>query len=493
MATVTPPDPFWLQQIPGLRNLAPGRNVQGQIDPAQFRAVLGGASRPTGTLNDIAAQLATEQVARGELSALSGPALPSETASPNLGRVSSGRYRNVRGQIDPRLFAARQQLTDLAGASPPFAANGPVGGGLRGPLAGLVGADDASNTRYWDGVRGRDAAIRSRMGGAAGALDDLAMQAIQGGDEAAAAVSQGGRLRAAGSRAVQWGDDIAASLGQRQMPSFSIPGGTAGAMARLGGMGGLAARAGTAGGIAMVANPIIDQVVPGSNSNWEQGLQGAATGAAIGATIGAPAFGVGAGVGAAVGGALGGIAGVLLNGGDPSPEADTGAVIGDALSQSGLAPDYQSEIMSTYNVLMSLANGNEAEEAAARQQVGAMIVQSMQEDRAAKQSTESMLASQALAGQFFQPFTGQMLDSANLRADITSQMADSLPGPYQAVARQNATNALDTTTRLASAFSAQAQLIPSMRGLEIEQQRLAQGGSSGGNAAFNDLLAQAMG
>lgn len=446
----------------------------------------------TGALSQIANQVSNEWQARQMLSELSGgggggfaqAALSDLASGPSQAAIRTGPYRNALGQVDPKLFQARNMLSDLAappvpgtslalrqGYIPPFQypTQGP---GIPSP-AGPMTALNSGMTPMGAIGPGNTGPLALGPGSPISAVDDLAAQAQTLSGSAAEAASAGGRF---------------ARL-RGLLPSLAVEGGAAGGLARLGGLGGLATRAGLYGTAATVAQPVVEAVAPGNNSNIEQGLQGATYGAALGAGIGAPFFGVGAGVGALAGGAIGGALGVISNTfmhGD-DVKGDTSTAIQNALGQSNLPPEAQQEILGTYNVLMALAQGDEKEEAAARQQVGQLIMQRMAASEDARTSTESMLATQALAGQFFQPFTQQMMQASNLRSGLTEQMAGDLPPAYRQLARLSAINSQDSTARLASAFSTQAQLIPAIHTLEgLNAQPAAVPG-----ADFASLVAQA--
>lgn len=176
----------------------------------------------------------------------------------------------------------------------------------------------------------------------------------------------------------------------------------------------------------------------------------------------------------------------------------------DTLDRAGYSEQEKAQIKTMYEVLKSTTDAKTAS-----QQIGQIIIQDLTSKQQAVQqeavSQQRMLASQALAAQFFQPFTKQLLDSAQQRYSITESVAKDLPPEYRSVARAQNAAALDNATRVANAYQAQAQLLPSMAGMQqqqaiasqLSQQQAAQvmanlygGGAGGGATSLTDLASQ---
>lgn len=192
----------------------------------------------------------------------------------------------------------------------------------------------------------------------------------------------------------------------------------------------------------------------------------------------------GAGPGATVG-ALGGPWGIaggalatgLFNaiaGGDKTKPSKW--IQDDTLDRVGYTEEDKKQVQLMYDILVDIHGEEKANE-----EIGNLVLTDLQ-NRQMLESQERaeqtrMLSSQALAAQFFQPFTQQMLDSAQQRYQLTESLADQLPEGYRAVARANNVAALDNATRVATAYAAQSQLIPQQAALEMQHglaQQLAQ-------------------
>lgn len=228
-------------------------------------------------------------------------------------------------------------------------------------------------------------------------------------------------------------------------------------------------------GMMGMAGSQVAGMLPG-DSNVEQALQGAAMGAGIGAGVGSIVPGLGTGLGALVGGGIGGAAGLLENifGGDDKGGGKLTEKVTNYLTSVGADADQQGSIMSLYelekdalgddvakNNLMSRVAAFEQEQTVARQQE--------QEGALAQQR---MLASQALAGQFFAPFAQQMVQSAQQRHEMMQNILPTLPENFRGIAAAQSAAALDNATRMATAYQAQAQMIPAMASFQQQQDQV---------------------
>lgn len=284
-------------------------------------------------------------------------------------------------------------------------------------------------------------------------------------------------IKAAGPAAVP----AVASLADDALLGATAAGGAKGLLSRL--TSGMSAptslRSGLGRGAAGLAlsmgGSYLGEQLGGNESPVGRFVSGAGAGAGIGAFAGPK--------GALIGAVLGGLGNALLGAGDDGPAPDD--VLTNALSYSGLTPESQNRITAVYKVMSELGDETEALNLA-----GQLIMDEMTAAQQHEQDLQTMLATQALTAEFFQPFTQELLDAANLRASITEQMADSLPGPYQQVARQQAVSGVTSAHRIASAYSQQAQLLPVMHLAELNRQRQFQQPATG-TGDLASLLQQA--
>lgn len=369
-----------------------------------------------------------------------GGPIPATSAVKSAGQLGAG--------VGPKAIGAGNPLASL-GAGTPMRALGPGN-----PLASL--ADDVIATASrapWSIPAGPTSAFpRAPIGTAArtatGFADDLGMAGFKSSIPA-------GPTSAFPRAAATLGDDLAAAAG-------GTAGGARGLLSRV--TSGMSAptslrsglgRGAVGLGISMAGN-YLGEAAGGNESIMGRLLSGAGAGGGIGAFAGPK--------GALIGAVLGGLGNALLGAGDDGPAPDD--VLTNALQYSGLTPESQNRITAVYKVMSELGDETEALNLA-----GQLIMDEMTAAQQHEQDLQTMLATQALTAEFFQPFTQQLLDAANLRAGITEQMAASLPGPYQAVARQQAVTGLSSAQRLAAAYDQQAQLLPVMHLAELNRQR----------------------
>lgn len=212
-------------------------------------------------------------------------------------------------------------------------------------------------------------------------------------------------------------------------------------------------------------------------------ISGASTGAGLGMMFGP--------WGAAVGGVAGGLLSLLDNDDEANPEEKLISFI----QQAQLPDEKKASYLLQYEILRETTG----DEKAALQTVGQQIVTDMANAEQAQEQQQKMLASQALTAQFFQPFTQQLLDSAQQRAKIGEQLAGQLPDGYRQIAQMQNAASLDNATRTANAYAAQAQILPAFEAMQQQQQmanQLAQQQTAqvmqqvaGGNAAGGGGLA----
>lgn len=262
-----------------------------------------------------------------------------------------------------------------------------------------------------------------------------------------------GGLRGLGGAVVPTAEAALPTAG-RLASMFKMPVGRAGMMKA--GLGGL--------GIG-IAGETLGNMAGGNDSFVGRLLKGAGVGGGLG-MIGGP---WGAAGGAVVGGLFNAIAGEDKV--EPSKWIQD-----DTLDRVGYSDEDKKQVQLMYDILVDIHGEEKANE-----EIGNLVLTDLQ-NRQMLESQERaeqtrMLSSQALAAQFFQPFTQQMLDSAQQRYQLTESLADQLPEGYRAVARSNNIAALDNATRVATAYAAQSQLIPQQAALEMQHglaQQLAQ-------------------
>lgn len=245
--------------------------------------------------------------------------------------------------------------------------------------------------------------------------------------------------------------------------------------------------------IASVALNKAGGMAGGDESFLGRALKGAGTGAigfSFGPEIGIPATVISAGLNAFFGGKKGDKTPVWL-------EEET-------LDRAGFSDVDKSQIRMTYDILKETQG-----EDAAKTAIGQIIMQDITTRKAQEQedisSQRRMLATQALASQFFQPFTKQMLDSAQQRYQVSESVAKDLPPEYRSIMRAQNAASLDNANRVATAYAAQAQMIPQMAAVDYQKSiadQLAQqqaatviqnlyGGGASGAGSLTDLASQA--
>lgn len=139
----------------------------------------------------------------------------------------------------------------------------------------------------------------------------------------------------------------------------------------------------------------------------------------------------------------------------------------DVLNRAGFDDTDKAQIKMTYDILKETQGKDKANAA-----IGQIIMSDMTNRQQQRQQDESsqrrMLATQALTAQFFQPFTKQMMDSAQQRYAISESVAKDLPPEYRSLMRAQNVAALDNAQRTATAYASQAQLIPQMAGMDYQ-------------------------
>lgn len=282
-------------------------------------------------------------------------------------------------------------------------------------------------------------------------------------------------------------------------------------------------RVGGYGLLGSAGSNIVDRFdIGGNQSNWEQGLQGAAQGAGLGAGIGSVVPVIGTGVGAAAGGVIGGAVGVLANifGGDKKDKAaDPRQIIGAAITQAQLDPQTTAKILDTYAVQMTFAKGLDGKDAqtqaenAALQQTSSMILTALQQRQQNTAMTQgmsgpSMLALQAQAQQVFEPIASGIESTGAAYTAAMDRIRGSLPAEYRAINEADTARQSAFSSNLADAYRAQAAMTPMIQRItqyqqdqqsfanQLFQQQQAQllqqmysgGGSSGSSQDLSALL-----
>lgn len=231
-------------------------------------------------------------------------------------------------------------------------------------------------------------------------------------------------------------------------------------------------------------------------------ISGAGTGAGLGLMSKNPLVIGGAAVAGGVAGALG-----LLGGG----KGKSGSIDWDKVDALGIPADEREQYRALYE-LEKDALGEETARANLMQRLNGSVANielSAQQAAAEQQAQARMLASQALAGQFFAPFANDMIQSAQMRHQAIQNLLPSLPANYRGVAQANSAASLDNAIGMARAYQAQSQMMPALAAFQDQQQQInsvaAQlmqqgmqnaigGGQAAGGASMADILAsQAMG
>lgn len=240
-----------------------------------------------------------------------------------------------------------------------------------------------------------------------------------------------------------------------------------------------------AGGLAAQG---VTALTPG-NGVVDQFLTGAATGAGLGA--------FGGGWGAAIGAGIGGLGNALyhfINPSTPSPAApksstaparpaDPMAKITAALDAANLSPQDRAQILATHGVISKFLPADQVET-----QIGEMILGKMQQQQLGGPggvggvggagpapypgpSTQDILASQQVAGQYLNPYADNLNVISQAQMDYTNQVAPSLPKEFQAVARLAATAQQTDAAKLSAAYAAQGQATISIAAMAAERAR----------------------
>lgn len=303
--------------------------------------------------------------------------------------------------------------------------------------------------------------------------------------------SGGGLMSSAASAGeVGAGAKLASSLGGAEGIAAGGIGGLLGKLKSTALPAGKLARGGIGLGLPIAGN-LLGQAAGGQESVLGRLLSGAGTGAGLGSLSGNL-------LGTAAGAAVGGVANVLFGGGEEGQSADD-------RWQSILKQDLNlpNEDLAELSVMYEILKETTGDDDAALAQVGQELLTRMMGRQQDREAQAKMLATQALTAQFFQPFTKQLLDSAQQRATIGERLADDLPENYRGIARMQNAASLDNATRTANAYAAQAQLLPAMASMQFQQglisqaanQQATQGISNTGMAPGNlaDLAAQIQG
>lgn len=211
-------------------------------------------------------------------------------------------------------------------------------------------------------------------------------------------------------------------------------------------------------------------------------INDAANGAALGMMLGPE--------GAVIGGGLGAVYGLLKG---HKKGTDFNTTLDKMSGQANLTGADVSEMKLTYSILKQTGLSDKD----ARAQVGQMALGKIQTGSQAASDQSKMLATQALTAQFFQPYTDQLIQSAQMRHQATQSLLPSLPAEYRGVVAAQDAASLDNSTRVANAYAAQAQLLPAFASMQAQQslaqqaaQRTASTALGGGGAqTLQSLLA----
>lgn len=231
---------------------------------------------------------------------------------------------------------------------------------------------------------------------------------------------------------------------------------------------------GGAAGIAtgLVADPIIEAAVPGSNSRLEQTLQGAATGAGIGAGIGSVVPVVGTGVVAGLGGLIGGGIGYLTAGKDKKSATNDYDKFYALTNRAQLDSETTDRILRQFDAEYAFAETDAERKQAylnGRANVLTAIASPVQQQQP-RMTAQDILALQMAASNFLEPHARDLEAQGTADAAILNELASSLPTPaLQASTRIQAQNRLGNNRGLAAAYRAQAQLLPSTYAIQQEQ------------------------
>jgi hypothetical protein len=225
-------------------------------------------------------------------------------------------------------------------------------------------------------------------------------------------------------------------------------------------------RAGVGLGVGIGAD-MLANTIDSDGGILNRALKGAGQGAGLGLLSKNPLVIAGGAIGGGVLGALGALGGK----GESGPDFKK---IGNLLAQAGVPEADRNQLTALYELDKQLL-GEEAAKANLTTHVQQIIAQtqSASAQMAAEQQAQSrMLASQALAGQFFQPFAQDMLQSAQQRHQMINNLLPSLPENYRGVAASQSAASLDNATKMATAYAAQAQMIPAMAAFQDQQSQI---------------------
>jgi hypothetical protein len=216
---------------------------------------------------------------------------------------------------------------------------------------------------------------------------------------------------------------------------------------------------------------LLSNAVDPEKGTTQRAIADAATGAAIG-SVGGP-------ITAAIGGALGlgwGLFGPEGGGGS----GDQTKQLEELVAQLGLNPstytaqlDIQKELLGDDKAATQAVLQQALADYQTNQQATAAESQFQRQESFNRGQDQSfLLAMQAQTAKFFQPFTDNILTSGIQQAQTLSQLAPSLPEPYRSVMLAQSASQLGNAQRLASAYSAQAMLLPSqyMMSQDLERQ-----------------------
>jgi len=244
---------------------------------------------------------------------------------------------------------------------------------------------------------------------------------------------------------------MAQSLGARQV------------LPKLGGF----KRAGVGLGVGIGAD-MLANAVDSNGGILNRTLKGAGQGAGLGLLSKNPLVIGGAALGGGVLGALGVLGGKEKKSGIDFKQVDT------VMMQAGVREDERSGIRALYELEKEALGEDEAKAKLLQRMEMALQNNNVmaQQAMAEQQAQSRMLASQALAGQFFQPFAQQMVQSAQQRHQMLQNILPTLPENYRGIAASQSAAALDNATRMATAYQAQAQLIPTMSAIQDQTQQI---------------------
>lgn len=289
-----------------------------------------------------------------------------------------------------------------------------------------------------------------------------------------------------GSQFARAAGGLATNPGANGMARFLAPGATLGKLASRAGVGAIAGQIGSG---------LIDRTnIGGQNSNWEQGLQGAALGAGVGAGVGSVVPVIGTGIGALLGGgigAAGGVIGNLLGGGGGNEKRDAIAAIDNALKPTTRKELYaiadvdfetRAQINRAVDVQLALLKRQhdadrltDDEYHAARAQLAVQIEQTVADYASnppppttnvptGELTPEQIVSMQMAIGKFMEPYAQSTISAGQQGANALRQLG---AGPMADIAESGA-------TRMARAYQAQAQMIPMMAQLQQQQSQWAQ-------------------